>query len=153
MPMLSRDLLFLFHGTIELSGENYTQYTEGRVRTGAMSKPVGTSATKRSCLLCMLRMDRMKEGENEKRKTGLWGEYSQKDVHSRILQNVSSYPLKLHCTKSQKNITLIFKSNTEFIIYIHYMPVSKFLQNTVEIFCQSLKFAADLTTQTNVTSS
>jgi hypothetical protein len=51
-------------------------------------------------------MDRMKEGEDEK--TGLWGEYSQKDVCSRILRNVGSYTLKLHCTKSQKNITLIF---------------------------------------------
>jgi hypothetical protein len=52
-------------------------------------------------------MDRMKEGEDEK-KNRIGGEYSQKDVRSRILRNVGSYPLKLHCTKSQKNITLIF---------------------------------------------
>jgi hypothetical protein len=47
--MLSRDLLSLFDGTTELSGENYIQYTEGRVGIGAMSKTAGTSATKKGC--------------------------------------------------------------------------------------------------------
>jgi hypothetical protein len=53
VPMFWRNLLSLFHGTTELGAENATQYTEGRIGTGAIIKPVGTNAMKRDCSLCM----------------------------------------------------------------------------------------------------